>query len=186
MRIYKANFIFFLIVFAWAMALIIAPLTLPKDSVKDLSGIVGREDNKEKNEEMNAFAKFIYKLGDKNCHQIKSRSYFIKGNQLPFCTRCIGIFFGFAIGGAIIAFKRFELTWQMVVIGLTPIGIDGTVQLFIKSYESTNIIRLSTGLLVGIITAFAVGQIIFEVESIRKAKSSGTKHTSDPAKEYDE
>lgn len=184
MKIYKANFIYFLIVFFWAFSLILAPLTLPKNSVKDLSGIVGREDNKEINEKMNPFAKFIYKTGDSNCHQLKRRSYFLNGNQLPFCSRCLGIFFGFAFAGAIITFKRVELTWQLIIIGLTPIGIDGTIQLF-TSYESYNIIRLITGLLVGIITGFAVGQIIYEVSCIGKVKSSRADHTTNSAKNCD-
>lgn len=182
MKIYKWNFIFFLITFIWVLFLIIAPLTLPKNSVEDLTGIVGKEDNEEANNDMNGFAKFIYKLGDKNCHQIKERSYFINGNELPFCTRCLGIFLGFAIGAAIISFKRFELSWQMVLIGLFPIGIDGTVQLM-TSYESTNTIRMVTGLLVGAITSFAVGQIIFEVGSIRREKLSRANQAPYTAKE---
>lgn len=185
MKIYKWNFIFFLIVFIWSLALIIAPLSLPKNSVDDLTGIVGREDNKELNDEMNPFARFIYKMGDKNCHQIKNRSYFIRGNEMPFCVRDMGIFLGFAIGGFVIIFKRIELTWQLIVIGLTPIGIDGTVQLF-TSYESINIIRMTTGLLVGIITGLAIGQISYEISCIRQEKLARTNQTPHPTKEDDE
>ncbi len=166
----KATFIYFLIISIWMASLIAATLLEPKDSIKDLSGIVGREDNKEENKKMNGFSSFVYKAGDLNCHQLKNRSFFINGNQMPFCTRCIGIFLGFSVGALFIMIRYKELNPTLLILGLVPIGVDGLVQLF-TSYESNNYLRFATGFFVGIVTSLAVGMIIFEVGEIKKMRN---------------
>ena len=59
-------------------------------------------------------------------------------------------------------FRYVDFKWQWIVIGLGPVGIDGMGQLF-GFWESTNIIRLITGGLAGILTGLAVAVIIQEL-----------------------
>ena len=51
--------------------------------------------------ELNLFAATVYAFGDFNCHQKHERSWEINGNQMPVCTRDVGIFFGAFIIGII-------------------------------------------------------------------------------------
>ena len=163
--------IIFLIVFIWSLGLIIAPLTLPPNSVKDLTGKVGIIDNEEITKNMNPYAKHYYEAGDFNCHTIKERSFFINGNQMPFCARDVAIFFGLAIGLGLVLFIRIPLKWWWLIGGLVPIGLDGGLQL-ITSYESNNLFRLLTGGLAGLITSFALGWVIYDMSKSAEMKRS--------------
>ncbi len=161
--------IIFLIVFIWSLGMIIAPLTLPSNSVQDLTGSVGKVENSDITKDMNPYAKHYYDSGDINCHTIKERSFFINGNQMPFCVRDIAIFFGMALGLGIVLFVRFPLKWWWLVGGLVPIGLDGGLQL-LTSYESNNLFRLLTGGLAGIVTTFALGWVIYDMSKSAKMK----------------
>ncbi len=165
------NLILFILCLAWALTMIIVPLTLPPNSV-DLGsdGKVGILDHKEQiNEMQNPFVRFIYYTGDINCHQINHRSYFINGNQMPYCSRDMGVFFGLAIGLGIALFIMIEIKWWWIVAGLAPIIIDGTLQLF-TTYESSNPVRLITGLLAGAVAGFALAIIVYEVAFLIKKR----------------
>ncbi len=83
---------------AWLAVLLIAPLTLPTGSVKDLSGAVGRLDNPAQEARMNPFADVVYTMGDIECHQIAARSFYLNGNELPVCSRDIGLSIGLLTG----------------------------------------------------------------------------------------
>jgi uncharacterized membrane protein len=163
----------FLIAFIWAFGMVLAPLTLPANSVEDLTGIVGRMDNENITKDMNPFAKFYYEAGDSQCHQIKERSFFINGNQMPFCSRDVAIFFGMAFGLLITLFIRFELKFWWLIGGLVPIGIDGTLQL-LTSYESNNFLRLITGLLAGLVATLALGYVFYDFSKSMDIKRSET------------
>jgi uncharacterized membrane protein len=104
---------------------------------------------------MNPVAKVVYYLGDVNCHQKLERSYSYNQNQMPFCTRDVGIFAGLMIGFTYALGRRIELTLPLILLSLVPIGIDGTVQL-LTDYESTNTKRVITGLIAGCATGIAL------------------------------
>lgn len=139
----------FSVLLAWV---VLAPFTLPPGSVTDLSGRTITIDNMDQISKMNPFAAAIYYLGDSQCHQLASRSYFLNGNQMPFCSRDVGIFLGLVVGMAIALFTRIRLRWYMVILGFAPMAIDGGLQA-LTSYESSNPLRLATGLLAGISVA---------------------------------
>ena len=116
----------------------LAPFSLPSNSVPELSGRAnaidyanedswGNRDHGEDspvghNQSLHGGA-FIwsdlspvwaltYAFGDLNCHQKHERSWEINGNQMPVCTRDIGIFLGFAIGCLIFALRGFtQVSW---------------------------------------------------------------------------
>jgi|TARA_B000000557_G_scaffold142638_1_gene115814 uncharacterized membrane protein len=124
-------------------------------STGDLSGVVGKYDNRDVIEEMNFLAKFIYYVGDLNCHQLSHRSYSYNDNQMSFCARDTGIFLGLVLGFMYASRKKIVLTLPLVIAALLPIGLDGTIQL-LTDYESTNPKRLITGLIAGVATGIAI------------------------------
>ncbi|MBA3044568.1 DUF2085 domain-containing protein, partial [archaeon] len=159
----KSKLCFFIACLIWFLLLLIVPFILPGNTVNfGEKGRVGTNDFQNQTEKMSPVAGFVYSTGDSFCHQKASRSFFLNGNQSPYCSRCTGIFLGLMIGACIAVFRYIDFKWQYIVIGLLPIGIDGIGQMF-GFWESTNIIRLITGMLAGILTGLAVAVIIQEL-----------------------
>jgi uncharacterized membrane protein len=160
--------IFFLLFFIWSLLQFLAPIALPYKSVNNLDGTTGFIDNQEKINNINTPWNFIYGFGDRLCHQKADRSFFINGNEMPFCVRCTAIWLGITIGLGFMIFYKINLDEKfiiLIIIGLFPIGIDGFGQLF-GLWESYNIIRVITGALTGFICGLAIGIIIDEVRDI--------------------
>jgi uncharacterized membrane protein len=140
--------------------------------------------------EVNPFAAFIYGFGDLNCHQKHERSWEVNNNQLPVCTRDIGIFMGLFVGGALFSrrgwnrwtvrdtclslfpdawlkttYQKNRRTLLWLACGLLlcmPLIFDGFLQL-LTSYESTNIKRVLTGVPFG----FGLGVLVCGMFSAR-------------------
>jgi len=165
-------FVLFLVFSIWVALQFLAPLALPKDSVSDLSGVVGVSDNAQTIQNMSFPWNVIYTSGDRLCHQQATRSLFLNGNQMPFCTRCTAIWLGIAVGLGFMMFFTLELTGVFlgsILLCFIPIGIDGIGQL-LGFWESTNVIRFLTGLSAGAISGIAIGMIIDEIKTIRVSK----------------
>ena len=108
----------------YLILLFLVPLTMPADTIPDLSGRANRFDyatidgtwswgNGDNSDyehaghdqdanggsfawtDLNPIAATVYAIGDLNCHQKHYRSWEINGNQLAVCVRDIGILFGF-------------------------------------------------------------------------------------------
>jgi uncharacterized membrane protein len=149
------NKIFLSLTGIWTLLILTSPLILSNGETGDLNGSVGIYDNKEVIQEMNPLSRLVYYLGDLNCHQLSHRSYEYNDNQMPFCARDVGIFAGLTFGFIFGLGRRIELILPMIILALTPIGLDGTIQLF-TDYESTNIRRVITGLTAGIVTGISL------------------------------
>jgi uncharacterized membrane protein len=165
-------FLFFLFFLLWVVLQFIAPIFITNNNIKDLSGIVGVSDNEVIIEKIPFPFNFVYSCGDRLCHQKVDRSLSINGNQMPFCIRCTAIWLGLAIGLGLMIFYKIVLDEKfliLIIIGFVPIAIDGVGQL-LNLWESTNIIRLITGLLVGIVTGLAIGIIIDELKDLKIKK----------------
>ncbi|WP_250277340.1 DUF2085 domain-containing protein [[Clostridium] colinum] len=81
-----------------------------------------------------------------SCHQLPERSFFIKGYQMPVCTRCVGVFISSIL--AIIVFFKKKISFMLSILMSLVMLIDWSLQFFnIKS--STNTRRLITGLIGG-------------------------------------
>ncbi|WP_350342661.1 DUF2085 domain-containing protein [Proteinivorax tanatarense] len=91
---------------------------------------------------MNGFDKYW------GCHQLPGRSFFYNNYQLPVCSRCTGI-----IIGELLSFLWFimgiRFSWLFLLMLMIPMVVDGMLQLT-TSYLSSNIKRVSTGILFGI------------------------------------
>jgi len=168
--------LFFLFLF-WIVLQFLAPLSLPHGSIDDLSGLTAISDNEELFSKLPVPCNTVYSIGDRLCHQKAERSFFINDNQMPFCSRCTAIWLGLVIGLGVMVFYSFQLNEKfllVVIAGLAPIGIDGIGQLF-GFWESTNIIRVVTGLIIGSICGISIGIIIDEIKTFslfKKAKSN--------------
>ena len=151
----KWNKTSFVLLWGWLSLLLFSPYLIESGTTGDLSGVVGKYDNKEVIQEMYIIARGIYYIGDLNCHQLSHRSYSYNDNQMSFCARDTGIFLGLVIGFMYASRKRTVLTLPLVIAALIPIGLDGTIQL-LTDYESTNPKRLITGLIAGVVTGVAI------------------------------
>ena len=165
----KIIFVIFLIFTIWALLLVIAPMMLSSGSTGDLSGSVGVSDKEEVFDDMPTPWKNIYSCGDGLCHQKSERSFFLNENQMPFCSRCIAIFVGIAIGIGIMIFYKIELDEKLIfiiIIGMAPLAVDGVGQLF-EFWTSNNLIRVITGISAGVVSGFAIGILIDEVKTLK-------------------
>jgi len=71
-------------------------------------------------------------------------------------------------------FRVYGFLQNSVIGGLVPIGIDGIGQLF-GFWESTNIMRVTTGLIIGVCCGISIGIIIDEIKTFipfKKTKSN--------------
>ncbi|WP_026069126.1 DUF2085 domain-containing protein [Methanomassiliicoccus luminyensis] len=132
-------------------SVLIAPFTLPENSVNDLSGGLGVIDNGEVLAVMNPFARAVYTAADILSDQLSSNSYYLNGNQVPFPSRMVGLLFGLT-WGALAAVVIRPRTQSKVLLGVVPILVDWSLQ-FTAEYTSTNTIRLITGAVAGIAIA---------------------------------
>ncbi len=193
--------------FGYLLSSFLVPALLPTDTVPELSGRANAIDYMSKDSswgdwgnephpedgsmghdqsehggqfawsELDLFSAFIYAFGDINCHQKHERSWEINGNQMPICTRDVGIFAGIAVGGLIFrkrglnrwtvrdtiisvlpdnkveqfyfTDRRFLLAFGGIALLLLPTALDGGIQA-ITDYESTNLKRLLTGFPMGL------------------------------------
>lgn len=163
---------------AWLAVLLVAPLSLPSGSVRDLSGSVGRLDNPAQEARMNPFADAVYTMGDIECHQIAERSFYLNGNELPVCSRDIGISLGLLAGMVIGILYVRRINPFLLAMGLVPILLDGGLQ-SITSYQSNNMLRLVTGIIAGIAAAlllceFAARYLDVEAGKGKQAGSRGS------------
>lgn len=162
-----AVFVLFLLSAGWLVLVLISPLLVPANTLHDLSGTVGTRDNDDQFANLSAIPKAIYWIGDGECHQIAERSYFINGNQMPFCSRDLGLFAGLALGFGFTAFYRYKVHPLFVLLGLAPLALDGGLQL-VTDYESNNPLRLVTGIVAGVFLGLLFAHFLFELHDVRK------------------
>jgi uncharacterized membrane protein len=158
--------------FVFSVLQFLTPVAVQTGAVKDLSGLTGISENKETIQDLGFPWSNIYQLGDILCHQRAERSFFINDNQMPFCARCTAILIGITVGIAFMFFYTIKLDNRflyLILIGIIPIGIDGIGQL-LGAWESSNLIRVNTGSLIGFVCGIALGVIVDELRQVIKKK----------------
>ncbi len=87
------------------------------------------------------------------CHQIPERSFSIWGYKLGVCSRCTGIYIGLLLGSLFHPLLKPKKTMPprwLLVASIVPLALDGASQL-LGLRESSNMLRLATGLVFGIV-----------------------------------
>lgn len=192
---------------------ILIPYSLPADTIPDLSGrantidywseeswgnqqsseggVIGHNQSKHGGTmawtDLPPLHALVYVIGDINCHQKYERSWSINGNQMPVCTRDIGIFIGATIGGLMFASRglnrwtirdtllsplpdewldsdyahgrRNKPILAILAVTVLPILFDGGGQL-VTSYESNNMLRLVTGAIFGLLAGVGFSALL--------------------------
>jgi len=98
------------------------------------------------------FPNVIYFAYQFVCHQMPSRSFFIAGQQMAMCQRDLAIYGSIFIAGLgfnLVRRRLKPLSWQSFVVLITPMAVDGTLQL-LGVLESAPLRRLITGGLFGL------------------------------------
>jgi len=166
-------FVLFVIALVWLALVVVSPFLVPPHTLLDLSGVVGGHENEGQFKNLNPVAHAVYWLGDAECHQLANRSYFLNGNQMPFCARDLGLFIGLVAGFAAAAVIRWKIPPVFVLLGLIPIGVDGGLQL-VTSYESSNPLRLATGFIAGLVLALLFAHFVFVIEEEKHVREGQT------------
>jgi uncharacterized membrane protein len=105
-------------------------------------------------------AQGIYRAFGAFCHQLPERSYFIGEHKLAVCSRCTGIYGGFALTLLVYPLVRSLRTTatparQWLVLAAIPTFIDFSLTFF-GIWENTHTSRLLTGFLLGSAAVFYV------------------------------
>ncbi len=140
--------IVFLILFA---SVIISPFLEEEGTIiLDVEGRVGSREYDEEFDQLGSpISRAAYVFGDIYCHQLTERSYQLNGNQMPVCSRDVGLFAGLLMGGIVGMFLSRRFPLSLLFIALAPMLLDGGAQA-LTSYESFNLLRVTTGLAAGI------------------------------------
>ena len=108
------------------------------------------------------------------CHQLPDRSYFIDDHKFAVCTRCTGLYAGFAITlllyplvGSLRRTETPPRSW--LLLAAIPLLIDFSVTFF-GFWENTHTSRMLTGALLGAATVFYVMPGIIEL-SLRRMRT---------------
>ena len=123
-----------------------------------------------------ALAEVIYHAFGIFCHQRPDRSYFIEGHKLGVCSRCTGLYAGFALTLLLYPLLRslrnnVNPPRQYLFLAAVPLAIDFSLTFF-GIWENTHTSRLFTGLLLGCVAVFYVMPGIVDI-SLRSWRAPG-------------
>jgi uncharacterized membrane protein len=118
----------------------------------------------------------IYRAFGTLCHQIPERSYFIDGHKFAVCSRCTGIYAGFAFTLLLYPLVRSLRNTStpprsLLMLAALPVAIDFSLTFF-GIWENTHTSRLLTGTLLGSVAVFYVmpGIIDLSLRSLTKKR----------------
>ena len=115
------------------------------------------------------FASRIYKVFSFVCHQIPERSFHLAGHQFAVCSRCTGLYAGFAVATLIYPLAH-SLTRtdaprrRWLILAAVPLLIDFSLTYF-GFWSNTHLTRFSTGALLGAVAVFYVMPGLVELSS---------------------
>ena len=116
-----------------------------------------------------SFAFTIYKGFSFVCHQIPERSFHLAGHQFAVCSRCTGLYSGFALAALVYPLTRsLEHTntprrlW--LILSAIPLAVDFALGYF-SIWPNTHLSRFSTGALLGAVAVFYVMPGLIELSS---------------------
>ena len=116
-----------------------------------------------------AVAATIYKVFSFVCHQIPERSFHLAGHQFAVCSRCTGLYTGFAVAALVYPLAR-SLTRtdaprrRWLILAAVPLLIDFSLTYF-GLWSNTHVTRFSSGALLGAVAVFYVMPGLVELSS---------------------
>ena len=126
-----------------------------------------------------AFAATIYKTFSFLCHQIPERSFHVAGHQFAVCSRCTGLYSGFAFATLayplVRSLKRTDtprVIW--LLLSAVPLAVDFSLTYF-GVWQNTHLTRFATGALFGSVAAIFIVPGLIEMSSVlsRRLDTSG-------------
>jgi uncharacterized membrane protein len=107
-----------------------------------------------------AFASSIYKAFSFVCHQIPERSFHLAGHQFGVCSRCTGLYVGFAVAALVYplarSLKRTDTPSRIwLVLATLPLVIDFALGYF-SIWQNTYLSRFLTGALLSSVAVFYI------------------------------
>ena len=122
----------------------------------------------------------IYQAFSFVCHQIPERSFFVGAHKFAVCSRCTGLYVGFALATILYplvrSLRRTEApARKWLFMAATPFAIDFFLTFF-GIWENTHSSRFITGALLGAVSVFYVmpGLIDLSLREWRKTPSVST------------
>lgn len=116
-----------------------------------------------------ALAAGIYKTFSYLCHQIPERSFHLAGHQFAVCSRCTGLYAGFAFATLALpllrSLKRTDtphVIW--LLLSVVPLTIDFGLTYF-EIWENNHFTRVTTGALFGAVAALYVVPGLIELSA---------------------
>jgi len=107
-----------------------------------------------------SFAFTVYHAFSYVCHQLPLRSFHLSDHPLAVCSRCTGLYAGFA-GASLVypllrSLKRTDTPGRRwLLLATLPMAIDLGLD-FLGLWQNTHLSRLATGLLLGSVASFYV------------------------------
>jgi uncharacterized membrane protein len=111
----------------------------------------------------------IYRIFSFVCHQLNDRSFHLAGYQFAVCSRCTGIYSGFAVAALIYPFarplSRTETPARLwLLLAAMPLAVDFLLGYF-SLWHNTHLSRYVTGALLGSVAVFFIMPGLMELTS---------------------
>lgn len=124
------------------------------------------------------FSEVIYNAFSYLCHQIPERSFHLAGHPFAVCSRCTGLYAGFAVATLALpllrSLKRTDtphVIW--LLLSVVPLTIDFGLTYF-EIWENNHFTRVTTGALFGAVAAlFVVPGLIELSANVQRRLSKG-------------
>ena len=115
------------------------------------------------------FSEIIYQTFSYLCHQIPERSFHLAGHQFAVCSRCTGLYAGFAFATLALPLvrplKRTDtphVIW--LLLSAVPLAIDFGLTYF-EIWQNNHFTRVTTGALFGAVAALYVVPGLIELSA---------------------
>lgn len=111
----------------------------------------------------------IYRVFSYLCHQISDRSFHVAGHQFAVCSRCTGLYTGFAFTALAYPLVRSIRTTQppalvWLILATIPIAVDFSLGYF-NIWANTHASRFVTGFLLSSVAVFYIIPGLVDVSS---------------------
>jgi len=106
------------------------------------------------------FAASVYHTFSYVCHQLPDRSFHLLGHQFGVCSRCTGIYTGFALAmlgyPLLRSLRNTDAPWRVwLILAAVPLAVDFSLGYF-GVWGNTHLTRFVTGALLGSVAVFFI------------------------------